>query len=72
MENIWLLEPVLEALENIAACRNKVSKSELILLFRLPTLEYTRLCGPFLAADSYNNAKDTMNNYKINEENPPP
>ena len=35
MENIWLLEPVLEAFKNIAACRSKESQIRECVLFAI-------------------------------------
>ena len=36
MENVWLLEPALEAFETIAACRNKASQMRECVLFAIP------------------------------------
>ena len=60
MENICLLDPVLEAFENIAACRNKASQMRervLLAIHVLPTQEYTRSLGHCLATDSHKYAK---------------
>ena len=73
MENVWLLEPTLEAFENVAACWNKASQMrERILLAVLHMQEYTRLRERCLAIDSHKYAMETMNNCDINEVHQPP
>ena len=77
MENAWLLEPGLEASENIVASRNtcKVSQMrERILLAILRMQEYTRSHGRCLATEGHKYAKETigMNNCNINEVHLPP
>ena len=58
LESVWLLDPALEAFENIAACRNKGSQMrERILLAILRTQEYTRSRGSCLATDNHKYAK---------------
>ena len=73
MENVWLLEPALEAFENIAACRNKASQMRENILFAILRMqEYMKTRGRSLATDSHKYAKRTMNNCNINEAHPPP
>ena len=70
MENMWLLEPALEAHKNMTAFRNKMSQMrerKLFAIFRMQ--EYTRRRGQCLATDNHKcmYAVETMNNYNINK-----
>ena len=59
MENIWLLEPALEACKNMAAHRNKMLQMrERMLLAIFRTQEYMRSSGHGLATDTHKYAKE--------------
>ena len=80
IENIWLLDPVLEACKNMAACRNKVSQMRnvhfLICFYQQATWrnsrtqEYMRIHG--LATVCHKYATETLNIYYFNEVYLPP
>ena len=66
MENVWLLDPALEAFENTATFRNKVSQMRVYYLLYF-------VHGRCLATDdSHKYVKETMNICNINEVHPPP
>ena len=73
MENKWLLDPAVEVCKNIAACGNKASQMKECVLFAI--LLYARIhenTWALLVTVSHKYATDTMNNYNIDEEHPPP